>query len=165
MQAMSGAHVHGQLRCRAKTEAHALSKAHAHHQMMWGVHVHACQMCVARRISGRISLTLKAQGVWNRATSWNSTAAVFCLWLSGMVCVTCSGRSAARHLRSTLASAFGILPAQRAWLRQVEGPPVAPDMITLMYCCLATCTGPLVAYCCLTPSLAAPTPNAVNAHP
>ena len=30
---------------------------------LWVIHALACQMCVARRISGRISLTLNAQGV------------------------------------------------------------------------------------------------------
>ena len=127
------------------------SNAHAHHRLMWGPHVLACQMCVARRISGRIWLTLKAQGVWKRATSWNSTAAVFCLWLSGMVTVTCSGRSAARHLRSTLASALGILPAHNAWLRQAGA---ALKSRYDLYSCpahLATCKRPSTQCGCLKP--------------
>jgi hypothetical protein len=129
---------------------------------------HTCQMGVARRMSGRMSLILNAQRVWNSATSfdsnihlsfldnnpilpdaskelhrltrhvttpannkqgaacgfaghanapffllltWKSTAAVFCKWLWGTLRVKWSVRSAARHLRSTSASALGILPA------------------------------------------------------
>ncbi len=68
-------------------------------------------MCVARRRLSGSRVTLKDQGVLNRATSWKRHAALFWCRLSGTVRARCSGRYLARHMRSTGASAAGILSA------------------------------------------------------